>query len=866
MRKAYIILILLTAFVANSFAQTNDDSFRNRFEEASVLMDDHWYALALPMWLKLHKQDPDNYNVNYKIGICYYNEPTEEIKGLPYLRKAAKGISKNYDPFMFSETKAKPDALYYLAHLYHIEYELDSAINYFNKFIETVSKKHILADNAHRQIEQCNNAKEQIKHPVDVKIVNLGITINSPYSEHSPVLSLDETEIVFTSRRLRKDSSNIRYKDMHDGHYYEDIYIAYKDEHGQWGEPQLINIDRVNHHLATIGLSPDNQSLYVYHDEEGNGNIYQSTLIAEEKWSRPEPVSSEINSNDDEEHMSISVDGNSLYFTSNRKGGMGGSDIYVCKKLPNGEWSKAQNIGAPINTPYDDESPFFHPDGVTLHFSSEGHNSMGGFDIFESTLQTDGTWSEPKNVGYPINSTHNDIYFVTSPDGKRGYYSSYGGGDSYGDQDIYMVLKDDAIEKELTLLKGIITVAQGDTLPGNIIINVTDNETGQLIAKSKPSMRNGSFVFIIPPGKNYNISYEINGKDFYNENIYVPMGSQYQEIEKEILLDPIAFTVSAVNDAGEKWTIKFKSLGSDVPSNLTLKCVDDNGNILFTAVRKEDGTFAFSDLPKDENYLFMLYDENGKMIDCSGIEIALFNNAKQTAILLPNKKCHFLAKDEDKVGKIAFVNLDEIPSSLKIQYMGEDGTIYFTEEVNKEGYFKYNELPSNKKIKLVLISDEPCSDAQLKIVHVGNEATVFIEFSATKDNGCIFVPLVEDKIAFQEFFTYNKNVPQRDKELQTFISELVGQVETSGKARISLESSASRVPTRTYGSNDKLSKLRADKAKKMLLDKLSKKGISEDKIVFVNVTTLVQGPKYKGDYIKNKSTYEKYQYIKIYFE
>ncbi len=223
---------------------------------------------------------------------------------------------------------------------------------------------------------------------------------------------------------------------MRDGHYYEDVYIAYKDEHGEWQEPELINIDRVNHHLASIGISPDNQTLYVYHDEDGNGNIFQSTLISEDKWSAPEQVSGEIDSDSDEDHMSISVDGNSLYFTSNRKGGLGGTDIYVCKKLPNGEWSKAQNLGAPINTEFDDESPFFHPDGKTLHFSSQGQTSMAGFDIFVSTMQESGEWSQPTNVGYPINSTHDDIYFVTSPDGKRGYYSSYGGDDSYGDQDI----------------------------------------------------------------------------------------------------------------------------------------------------------------------------------------------------------------------------------------------------------------------------------------------------------------------------------------------------------------------------------------------------------------------------------------------
>lgn len=862
MRKLYIVLSLLLN--VNLFAQNN---FKNHFEEASVLMEDNWYALALPMWLKLHEQQPENNNVNYKIGLCYYNEPTEEIKGLPYLRNAVKDINNNYDPFSPNETGSKPDALFYLAHLYHIEYKLDSAITYFNKFIESVHKKHILSGEAVRQIEQCENAKFQLQNPIDVKIKNLGITINSAYSEHSPVLSLDETEIVFTSRRLRKDSSNIKYKDMHDGHYFEDVYIAYKDEHGQWSEPELINIDRVNHHLASIGLSPDNQTLYVYHDEDGDGNIYQSTLITGKKWSKPEQVSKEIDSEANEDHLSISVDGNTMFFTSDRKGGLGGTDIYVCRKLPNGEWSKAQNVGAPINTPYNEESPFFHPDGITLHFSSEGHNSMGGFDIFVTELQTDDTWSTPINIGYPINTTHDDISYVTSPDGKRGYFSSYGGKDSYGDMDLYLVLKDDAIEKELTLLKGFINVSDSDTMPQNIVINLTDNETGKLVAQSRPSQRNGSFVFIIPPGENYNISYEIEGKDFYNENIYVPFGSQYQEINKEILLDPIALTAKAIDkETDEQWIVKFQSLGAILPAGLVLKCHNEAGDLLFTAVKKEDGSFAFSHLPEDENYLFMLYDEDSEIIDCSGIEIALFHRSGQKAVLFPNKDCEFLATESNKVGKIAFVNLDDIPSNLKIQYLDDDGTIYYSENIDENGYFKYIETPENKQIRLQLISDAPCSGAQLQIVQSGDEATVLIEFTATEEGGCSFAPITKDKLSYQEFFTYNKNYPKKEKELQKFIVKVAEQINSTGNVKISIESSASKVPTTTYDTNNQLSKLRSEIAKKMLLDSLAKIGIEKDKVTFVKINTLVQGPKYKGDYLENKTMYEKYQYVKIYSE
>jgi hypothetical protein len=433
--------------------------------------------------------------------------------------------------------------------------------------------------------------------------------------------------------------------------------------------------------------------------------------------------------------------------------------------------------------------------------------------------------------------------------------------------DLYLVLKDDAIEKELTLLKGFINVSDSDTMPQNIVINLTDNETGKLVAQSRPSQRNGSFVFIIPPGENYNISYEIEGKDFYNENIYVPFGSQYQEINKEILLDPIALTAKAIDkETDEQWIVKFQSLGAILPAGLVLKCHNKAGDLLFTAVKKEDGSFAFSHLPEDENYLFMLYDEDSKIIDCSGIEIALFQRSGQKAVLFPNKDCEFLATESNKVGKIAFVNLDDIPSNLKIQYLDDDGTIYYSENIDENGYFKYIETPENKQIRLQLISDAPCSGAQLQIVQSGDEATVLIEFTATEEGGCSFVPITKDKLSYQEFFTYNKNYPKKEKELQNFIVKVAEQINSTGNVKISIESSASKVPTTTYDTNNQLSKLRSEIAKKMLLDSLAKIGIEKDKVTFVKINTLVQGPKYKGDYLENKTMYEKYQYVKIYSE
>ncbi len=328
-----------------------------------------------------------------------------------------------------------------------------------------------------------------------------------------------------------------------------------------------------------------------------------------------------------------------------------------------------------------------------------------------------------------------------------------------------MVLQDDAIEKELTLLKGFVTVAEGDSLPSNISINITDNENGELIAKSKPSPRNGSFVFIIPPGENYNISYEVDGTDFYNENIYVPMGSQYQEIEKEILLDPVALTATLVDpNAEEDYTVSFKILGLDIASNLMLKCIDEEGNLLYTAKKQADGSFKFDKLPQDQNYLLILDTDNGEPIDCEGVEIGLFHNDAQKALLLPSKDCQFKepSESEDEVGKVLFVHLDDIPSNLKVQFLDDDGNLIYTEDVDKNGYFDYHKLDGNQ-LTINLISDEPCDGIQIKIVDPENESKVYTEYKASRNGDCNFVPLKVEKASFQEYFTYNKNVPQREK-------------------------------------------------------------------------------------------------------
>jgi outer membrane protein OmpA-like peptidoglycan-associated protein len=268
----------------------------------------------------------------------------------------------------------------------------------------------------------------------------------------------------------------------------------------------------------------------------GDGNIYSTTLNGE-KWSKPVKLNEHVNSKYWEPSACFSADGNTIYFTSNRPGGYGGRDLYSVNKTPKGDWANALNLGPTINTAYDEDAPFIHHDGITLSFSSNGHNTMGGFDIFASTLTGINKWTEPENVGYPINTTDDDIFYVISPDGRKAYYSSFRS-DGLGEKDNYIATFLDRKETPLTLMIGLVNDNSGKPV-NDVEITVTDNITEEVVGIYHPNSKTGQYIFILTPGRNYNITYQAEGHLFYSENMDIPLETNYYEIYKPIILEPI---------------------------------------------------------------------------------------------------------------------------------------------------------------------------------------------------------------------------------------------------------------------------------------------------------------------------------------
>ncbi len=536
------ILLFLSLVFLTPFCVLAQQTYATKFKEGCFLFLEENYPMALQQFLSAYKLDSANSNINYKIGITYLKLPSDKIKAIPYLEKAVKHVSPNYKDFEAYEKSAPVNAHYFLAQSYHAAHRFGEAVTEYSNYLKFVSEKQKdLRDEVSKQLEICKNAQEYIANPVNVIITNFGDSINTIYPEYSPLISADETVLIFTSRR---DGSTGGERTT-SNEFFEDIYISYKNDQGVWSKAKSIgaNINSAGHEAA-IGFSADGQKLFLFKDDDGDGNIYYSNL-ENDKWLTPAKLGSDINSKGWEPSASLSADGNTLYFVSDRKGGFGGRDIWKCVKLPNGEWSLATNLGPVINTPDDEEAPFIHPDGRTLFFSSNGHRTMGGFDIFSAYKNNEGFWTEPQNVGYPINTTDDDLFYVLSPNGKRAYYASAKVGGK-GDKDIYLINFPDAEEKPLTLIRGTIIPEEGKPLP-DVRIVVTNNETGENIGTFKPIRRNGSFTLIIPPGSNYKLVFYSDETAFHTEDIYVPIDAAYQEIEKEVFLKPVSINGKEVS-------------------------------------------------------------------------------------------------------------------------------------------------------------------------------------------------------------------------------------------------------------------------------------------------------------------------------
>jgi len=389
--------------------------------------------LALPYYMTAEKFNPNNDMLNYKIGSCMlsHNSPFK-TGALAYLQKAY-AINPN----------VAPDIHYFLGRAYHLNMEWENAKTEYSTYLASLNENKNVREIADtkKKIKECNNGEVLVQHPVKVLIENLGPNINTEYPEYGVLVNADETEMIFTSKRPETTGSSM---DMSTSQYMEDIYISHF-VNGAWTKATnsgtALNTEDND---ATAGISLDGKTLYLYRGNDG-GDLYVTHLTEDTSWSKPELMNNKLNSKYFETSISVSPDGQTIYFVSERPGGFGGRDIYKIDVDSNGVWETAENLGPIINTRYNEEGIAVNPDGKSIYFSSEGHNTMGGYDVFKSSYIGDiktnynsKKWSVPENIGYPINTPDDDVFFCISANGKHAYYSSIQKGGA-GEKDIYRI-------------------------------------------------------------------------------------------------------------------------------------------------------------------------------------------------------------------------------------------------------------------------------------------------------------------------------------------------------------------------------------------------------------------------------------------
>jgi tetratricopeptide (TPR) repeat protein len=463
------------------------------------------FAEALPAYNRLLKLYPENDHLRYKIGICLLNDPFQKERSIEYLEKAVKSASREFKENTLKETRTPVDAWFYLGNAYRVNNQLDKALNAYQKFRELLDPDVYDADLVDEQITACRNAQRLMKDPMDVDFRDIGEPVNSRYSELNPVVSGNEKTMLFIRQTAFQPQ------------------IFYTEKKGnEWSEPRNIMFEvGSDGDLFPTSISFDGKEAFFYGNDNMLGTLYSSRLV-NGSWTKAKPLNDKINTKYWESHASISSDGLTLYFTSNRKGGQGGLDIYKSTRTPGGDWGTPENLGANLNTRHNEESPFISEDGDILYFSSYGHFNMGGYDVFYSSLLEDGKWSKPLNAGYPINTTDDDVFFVPLSNGTVAYMPRYDQKTGLGRMDIYRFDIYSSMHPRKFKLKGIVRL-EGTATPANhpVMLRLFDRVKADTLQEISITRDAGDYSLDLPAGE-YDLMISADGFIPRIEKLVIP--------------------------------------------------------------------------------------------------------------------------------------------------------------------------------------------------------------------------------------------------------------------------------------------------------------------------------------------------------
>lgn len=578
-KQLFTFLLGVLPFVASS--QITELEVRRMVREASeqelviecsrMLQEDYFYYAEIIVD-KLLQMNPQSSNYHYRKGFMMLDAREDFEGAMPHLFMAIKNTKRNYDMYSAKEEAAPQDAFYHLARCYHLDYQLDEAKKYYQMFIDESNKKSELIPQAELRLIQCDVAKKLVANPKNVIVRNIEGPVNTADPEYSPTVSLDGRSLYFTSRRRWQDSSTDIYRDPKLNQFPEDIFVSYIDENLNFSEPEMLDFAQARINEASVSISSDEKKIYVYKDQDGFGDLYYSDFKHHKFENLMHIKNNDVNTKFWETHCTVTRDGLQMYFVSSRPGGYGGRDIYRIVKLPNGKWSEPINLGPEINTPYDEDCPFIAVDNKTLYYSSNGKTSMGGFDIFMTIRDENDVWSAPLNLGYPINSTGDDVFYTTTADGLRGYLSSYRKGGK-GEKDIYEIQNDYMGVRSVSLLKGEFRMTDGSPIGDDVLALLTcDNCNNQAMVDVDLRIKSGKFFSALDRCKDYTLKlYSDSGQRHLETYKFATLcNDQNETIEKIVYIPNYTLAGSVADDQTMDWienalvTMKDAATGEEI--------------------------------------------------------------------------------------------------------------------------------------------------------------------------------------------------------------------------------------------------------------------------------------------------------------
>ncbi|HOE39436.1 MAG TPA: OmpA family protein [Bacteroidales bacterium] len=536
------VFVFLIVISTPSFSAKNPSN-NKKWKQAESLLDDTKYYDAGKMYKEIFEVEPNNFNCAYKIGYCLLSSELEKEQDVEssiyYLKLASNNVNEKYKN-SYSEKKAPVLSWYYLGVAYRLNGDYDEAVIAFKEYKKLQKKKEkkfLSSINVDREIQTCKDAQEEFDYrrmrlePIQIEGVEAG-------NLRCPVLAEGANRLIFTNGKNNVFPPDINWRATTDVVKLDAVYMAVRDNvGGSFHSPQSIEADlQIKHPHVPVTVTADGSELYLIVDKNDNGNIFMSKF--ENGKYQPAQKVKKLNTRKWESHASITPDGSRIYFTSMRKGGYGGLDIWYSDRDDEGKWKKPVNMGENVNTKYHEEMPYIMNNGNALYFSSEGHTNIGGFDVFYSNYDSQSqSWNKAENLGYPFSTSGNDMGYIMENgevfafcpvnDNKRR--------EGIGNCDCISLVHE--LVPELAEINGIIKLSPEDEEKlKQLQVRLVDSENKEELANTKVD-EEGKFVFDNVERGKYDVVVYLNGEHKTTTQIEVPQDGKW-----DILIDEMIVT------------------------------------------------------------------------------------------------------------------------------------------------------------------------------------------------------------------------------------------------------------------------------------------------------------------------------------